>query len=376
MKGLTHHLPDVIRPKKTVCFTVEVPDDPWYLRAWYGTFFELASARSWDNDPLHTALAVAQVWQQMALDLKPGCSVLGSAGVDGGDDFMLRQSPDNPCLLESSVDGVTWCAWADLSKCLADNPPQPGPGGGGPGPGQTKQYCLTLDGNGKALLPIAVQGGWTLELVNKQGGWTDGGGNWYCPNGQSFTLGLCTGVGGYTGGDPLPSALHMGIIAEINSLFYDGNTTFGVPAGLTDQQVVFQANDASLSDNYGTIQFCVKVTQPVAAPLVIAYAVGSGPTSVVVGQTITMTFVNEGPDNGLDFTFSEQLDVRVVGSSGWHYGATGSANRFIAGVNVQNYDLSAILPEAANIHGCCDRMTWGCDPGATTTIQLLIQAKC
>jgi hypothetical protein len=118
-KGLSHHLPDVVRPLKTVCFQVEVPDDPWYLRAWFGTFFELASARSWDDDPDHTALEVARVWLEIALKLKSGCApALSVAGTDGGDDYMIRQNPDNPCLLESSVDGMTWCTWADLSKCL------------------------------------------------------------------------------------------------------------------------------------------------------------------------------------------------------------------------------------------------------------------
>src|SRR5712664_3871192 len=40
-----------------------------------------------------------------------------ASGAGGDDDFMLRQNPDNPCELQTSVDGITWCTWADLSKC-------------------------------------------------------------------------------------------------------------------------------------------------------------------------------------------------------------------------------------------------------------------
>jgi hypothetical protein len=327
IKGLQHHLPDVVRPEKTVCFTVEVPDDPWYLRAWYGTFFELASPRVWDNDPSHTALEVARVWLEIALKLKPGCQTPGSAGAGGGDEFMLRQNPDNPCLLESSVDGMTWCEWADLSKCLTSNPPQPGPGGSGPVPGTTQQYCLTLDANGQALLPIAVQGDWTLELVNKQGGWTDGGGSWKCPNGQSYTAGLCTGLVGYNGGDPLPTAAHMGIVAEIDTLFYDGNGLIVVPGALVDQQVTFQANDASLSDNYGTIQFCVKVTNPPVGPIFISYNFGTGPASVVSGQVVTVTATCCGGggagDWSINMQFSEPVRVTFVNQSGFTCSSSG-----------------------------------------------------
>lgn len=39
---------------------------------------------------------------------------------------MLRQSPENPCLLEQSTDGVTWTPAFDYSLCLPDRPPDVG----------------------------------------------------------------------------------------------------------------------------------------------------------------------------------------------------------------------------------------------------------
>src|SRR5690348_3546194 len=35
--------------------------------------------------------------------------VLGSSGADEGDLNMIRQNPSNPCELQTSIDGVTWC---------------------------------------------------------------------------------------------------------------------------------------------------------------------------------------------------------------------------------------------------------------------------
>jgi hypothetical protein len=149
-----------------------------------------------------------------------------------------------------------------------------------------------------------------------------------------------------------------------------------IPAGVTNEQLVFQANDNAIGDNAGGVSFHVKICRPTAEPIFITYAAGSGPGAAGVGNNIIMTFVNEGPDNGLAFSFSRVVKIKVVGSSGWNFNPTASANRYIGGVNVQHYDLSATLPEAAGIEDCTDHMTWGCAPGGTTQIQLEIEAEC
>jgi hypothetical protein len=320
-KGLSHHLPDVVRPLKTVCFQVEVPDDPWYLRAWFGTFFELASARSWDDDPDHTALEVARVWLEIALKLKSGCApALSVAGTDGGDDYMIRQNPDNPCLLESSVDGMTWCTWADLSKCLVANPSQP-TGGGQPAAGECREWDATLDANGQWLLPVQVNPGDKITVSGPQGGWTDGGGNWYCPNGQGYTFGLCSGVGGLNPADPLPTALHMCILGESNATYYDALAgVIGIPTtDPANQNFTFQANDASLSDNFGNIKFHVKFCAASASPIAITYDYGSGPASANVGDIVVITSEHNGPNNAqvCVFHLSPCSTITVLGGSGF-----------------------------------------------------------
>lgn len=50
----------------------------------------------------------------------------GANGGGGDDDMMLRQNPDNPCLLEWSRDCSTWTVFADLSLCPGTPPNETG----------------------------------------------------------------------------------------------------------------------------------------------------------------------------------------------------------------------------------------------------------
>jgi len=142
------------------------------------------------------------------------------------------------------------------------------------------------------------------------GGWTDGGGNWYCPNGQSYTLGLCSGVGGYNGGDPLPSALHASIIADIAGTFYPTAGSILVPPGVVDGQVVFQMNDASLADNFGNIAFCVKVSNPATVVNITGIAGGTASPAVLsratmnIGDVVYVTPQLSGSSGRYDGGFS------------------------------------------------------------------------
>jgi hypothetical protein len=110
----------------------------------------------------------------------------------------------------------------------------------------------------------------------------------------------------------------MSVICEIDGTFYPislGGVT--VPAGVTDASVIFQANDDTLSDNYGDIQFCIEIATPQSG-ISISYEFGTGPTSVQVGQLFTMNSVNSGGgDQRLTPIFSPCLKVTYVASSGY-----------------------------------------------------------
>lgn len=265
IKGLLHHLPDVVHPLETVCYQIPVPKDPWYIRAFVGTFYELASARSWDNDEAHTALEAAKVWLEIALNLKPGCENTRDIGGSEDGEQMLRVNPDNPCELQEFCGGTWVHFWGEADCAALGGGGQPGPGGGGPGPGENTDNCYSLEANSQLLLPVPVEGGFVLTTHSMSGGWNDGGGAWYCPNGQSFSLGFCTGVGGYNGADPLPTALHGSLIAKINGIYYPTDGPINVPNGTPSSDVEFQMNDASLSDNSGSIKFCVQVANKAEA---------------------------------------------------------------------------------------------------------------
>lgn len=316
-------------PTKTRCIKVTIPDDLQYLNHFYAMISLLGKWNSYQQDGAHKAAEVAQLWRNVfwKFPIEDCVSLAGSNGPDE-DDFMIRQSPTNPCILESSVDGINWCQWADLSLCLKANPDQPGPGGEGPGEGQTEEHCLKLSGNGQVILPIPVSDGQIITVHTVQGGWTDGGGNWYCPNGQSYTLGFCTGVGGYTGGDPAITALHMSIVALIDGVYYPTNGPIVVPNGTGTVDCVFQANDATLSDNYGDIQFCVTV-ETQESFFAIGYTQGTGPAVARPGDTILIHSTDEGVVAGqnlheFNISVAPCAKLTLLSVTGWSlYNPTG-----------------------------------------------------
>lgn len=192
-------------------------------------------------------------------------SNFGSSGAEDG--FMLRQNPDNPCELQTSVDGVTWCTWADLSKCQPQvtqpgaGSPQPTPGGG------CQTYHVVLPANGTWLLPAPINTGDTILVERAVGAWNDGTFGWSCPDGSNYFAGACTGGGGTLSGDPAPALPHMQLIAHLKSGAYFGVLAglVTIPSGSVFDQLEFQANDALLGDNQGSIEFDVTICNNQAA---------------------------------------------------------------------------------------------------------------
>jgi hypothetical protein len=238
-----------------------VPDEPQHVAAFLGCLYNLTSARFWADDIDHTAKQVAAVWQAIYDDLERcnNAPNTGFAGAEGGDEYMLRQDPANPCKLQTSVNGTDWCDWADLSLCITGaqpgaGAPQPGAGGG------SECYTGKLQANGKFLIPVTVNTGDTLTAQSLQGAGNDGGSHWYCPDGNIFFAGACVGGAEPNTPDPLNTANHMAIIVEIGGTFYDlsaGTVTVG--GGVVNAQPVVQVNDDTLSDNSGeyTLSVCV-----------------------------------------------------------------------------------------------------------------------
>jgi len=251
-------LPDVVDPPDRICYKIEVPDNIYHKAAFFGALLDLASAYKWADDPDHKAVQVAAVWRDIIENLEScGDECIAISADEGIIDAMIRQNPDNCSQLQTSVDGQNWCTFADFSSCIAGQTVQDR----GPGqlnPGQSYDTCITLSGRDVWLLPVPVSTGDVITISSLTGAWADGTLNWNCPDGTPYVLGVCVGSKGHRVGDPSATLYHMQLILNINGLWYDPTAgPITVPAGVTNVTAYLQANDVTLSDNFGSIGFCV-----------------------------------------------------------------------------------------------------------------------
>jgi len=319
-------LPAVIDPRKKRCFIIEVPDEIFHIAAFRGAILNLASATQWGDDPAHTARQVALVWRGV-YDAIRDCPPAPNNGTGGeGEDTLIRQNPDNPCLLESSVDGVHWCAFADMSLCLSGG--QPGAGAEQPSPGGGEAcYEGTLQANSLWLLPTNVSTGDVLSLQAVTGAGNDGGNTtWYCPNGQPFLLGLCAGSGGPITGDPLNTVNHMRLLWKINTTYYDAMAgDFTIPAGFANATAILQVNDSALANNSGSYKFrvCSTNNQGVAKDISIIYQEwpGGGPNLAVgpagVDYNEIFTITSNTSAFAIFAMFSANVKMEILGATNY-----------------------------------------------------------
>jgi len=267
-KPLKWSLPDVVHPPDSVCFQINVPNNLAYIGAFYGAMFLLTKPYAWADDAAHTALEVGAVWRDIFYNLvKNNCSAPVQIIGGGGDEEMaIRQNPDNPCEIQSSQDGIHWCTFIDLSLCTP-KPNQPGDGAPQPSPGGGCQTYHGVMGANKWYLPTVVNTGDTILISGATGAWNDGAEiAWRCHDGGTFFAGKCTGITALDGADPLPTEPHMCMIAEIDGSFYNiSSGLFTVPGGVTNASVTLQANDSTLTDDPGNIEFDVTVCNNQAA---------------------------------------------------------------------------------------------------------------
>jgi len=156
-------LPNNVHPPRYKTYTICVPDEQFYISAFEGLLIELTYSKNWQRDSAHTAAEVTRVWQEVlasspcTADNGNGCASCAGIGDDMG---LIRQ---NGCLLETSMDGVTWCTLADFSACVAGQGAQ-SKAGTLPGPGEQYTTCQTLQGNQQRLIPVPLSTGDTIQF--------------------------------------------------------------------------------------------------------------------------------------------------------------------------------------------------------------------
>lgn len=259
------------------CINVWIPDSPEYLELFGTAMRWLMNGFKYERDLTHKGEAQARAFTRAyAAHLLSDC---GGSGVS----ITFRQTN---CLLEYSTDdGATWQTAYVGADCLdwgistgrilggsaIDDAIASGKISGGaqqgptsaPTPGLCKDFYVTLSANQKWICPVPITGDFNIQVEQCKGGWTpDPTHYWYCPSGETYTLGGCApGTGATDAGDPLNTVNHMRLVGNYGSTWFDAyNTTYVVPSSVGTQETLFlQANDSDISNNLGSITFHVSI---------------------------------------------------------------------------------------------------------------------
>lgn len=108
-------LPEVVDPPRK-CLRIYIPEDENHQRAFWAAVLELTNAWAWEWDGNKTGSLAGYVWHEIVQDASERFAF------DNGGCFMflLRQSPDNPCVLEQSVDeGENWTTAFNFGLCIS-----------------------------------------------------------------------------------------------------------------------------------------------------------------------------------------------------------------------------------------------------------------
>jgi len=316
-------LPEVVDPVDTLCVTVPVPNEPYHRAAFMGAMLSLARAFNWSNDESHTAIDVANVWDRI---------YQGLSYVECGEPIYpvpIQESEYEMSVCEQlrfqngRLQGLCCGEWTDIDGQQGSIPnagTQPPPGGDVE-PGTCQQFNLAIQGNQRVLLPVQVDDGYIITISAAQGGWFDGNPlhAWQCPSGQTYALGACVSAGPTDAGSPIPALPTGRLIAEVGAATLDAyNTVIVVPNGTGPTDMFLQMNDATLTDNQGSITVTVEVCQNAEITAgTITYFTGSGPSSYQEGDIIQLSSASNGTDQHIDWQFSRCTKFTVVSSTGF-----------------------------------------------------------
>ena len=319
-------------PDETVCFVLRVPNSPQWISALWWVLDQYSYWFNWQRTDDKRGALVALRWREMFWTAVQenkdyaACpdDICEDTGITLGElmSTQIRLKPDDPCVIQMwCIDG--WQDWYDPRGCLPGSLEQP-TDGEGIEPGECREWNVSLSGSEKWLLPAVVSEGDLIEITGASGAWNDGTLGWNCVNGFTFGFGACVSADLAEPGDPVATLNHMRLIANVGGVWYDAyNQIIAVAAGVTDENVYFQANDSDLTDNSGTVSFKVKLCRAAVVPstITISYDYGSGVT------TLTPTTNDEwiiNVDSELDpygqavrMTFSEPIKLTVLQCIGY-----------------------------------------------------------
>lgn len=245
-------LPDVVNPPDSLCFQVQVPNEKFHIAAFKGALYALSSARFWQDDPAHTALQVAKIWQEIydkisQVDCNPKTVPTGtSVELPGMSELIQVICNDaGDCILQYRCDVCSdWITAANLSQ--VNKPANTGPDNPQPGAGKCMTYHGRLDGNAAYLMPAIVNTGDVITFSNFNGSTSATNGLFYCANGQELFL-TCFGTPPAGGGSDIDASHpHYGLIVTIGSNHYLASAgPITVPGGVANAQVTLRINSVA-----------------------------------------------------------------------------------------------------------------------------------
>lgn len=289
-------------PGKTtaVCLVV---DDKWlpYLIAAIHT---LAIERTWNSDQVRAANEARNLLADFIT--ASDCPPVQTGGIEMEDCMGCCIRVQDGHLQVLSCGEWQDVPGGDLTALIGATAGAPAPGGEVP-PDETHSACMDLAGNSFLPLPVAVGPGFTIDVFELKGQWSDGVDtvfgifDWYCPNGIPTLTGDCLGVPHAESGDPLPTRPHMTLIGKIDpDIVLDlGYGPVVIPSSATGTVLQLQANDSAISDNQGVISLCVKVTNGSSHTASLDLDTGSSasvstPFSTVTGKRYKITVSGRG----------------------------------------------------------------------------------
>jgi hypothetical protein len=259
--GPVFELPTNLDPPLDLCVQLTIPNDAQYYQQLWSLINIATYWFAWDRDEAHSGRVVANTWKRIIQTLTV-CSN-GPVPPVGGliEDFEMPLRVDCDCnVFITCCDGTEkQLLTADqVRKLLIGQPgngaPQPPPNGG------CVTYDATIPAQGGYLVPTVVNSGDDITILNPDGAWYGGSVWWYCPDGERFFAGSCTGTQDFSGSSQIPAAPIGRIIAKIGTAYYDVEpTTFTVPAGHTNDQVTLLINTDTPSTAAGQVICKVQV---------------------------------------------------------------------------------------------------------------------
>lgn len=275
-----------------LCVTLSIPSDEISIANFIGALMMLARWNNYLPDPsgARKNKPTADIWR----DIVMGIAFEDCAGNDVPVAISEMDYDMSICEQLRWNDGVLegYCCgeWVpiDGNPGPAGGSGQPG-GGGTPDPGQCTSYHVQFEAKNQALVPAIVSTGDTVTFTNAQGAANDGtiAASWRCPDGQLFFAGACIGDQYHDGSDPDTADFHMQLVAQIGGAWYPASSgTITIPSGVSNAQIVIQANDSDTSDNSGSYALDVEVCNNAAVPWSHTFdlAIDPGPWSVTASE--------------------------------------------------------------------------------------------